>query len=129
MFRTVVNPGTSPVVIDRYGRTLGGGEWGSVDDAQTHAADAVEAGRLRALDGPQPDGTAAGGAAKRTAELEDRANVISGWSDAQRADAARAAGLDSSGDDLVYALAVSDAPVSDAPVTAATAAAEPAGKD
>lgn len=80
-YRTMFNPGDSPVVIDASsGATLGGGEWGPVNTLAEGVDDALAAGRLVVIDEPDLDADnlapEARSAIERTAELRERADVL-----------------------------------------------------
>lgn len=46
MYKTAFNPGDSPVVVDGEGRTIGGGEWGTVQTTEDSASAALDSGAL-----------------------------------------------------------------------------------
>ncbi len=52
MFITVGNPTAQPVLVSDDGKSLGGGEFGSVDDSQQAVRDALASGLLLTVDRP-----------------------------------------------------------------------------
>lgn len=79
---TAYNTGDSPVLIDNVGRTLGGGEWGTVDTTADAVKLAVSANRLRLFTGGFPEGVQlapqAAEAHATTDEVGRRADALGG---------------------------------------------------
>ena len=112
MFVTVFNQLQIPVTIDGQGHTLGGQEFGSVDDEQDYARWALTAGTLRQIDATHPVLAAAAAAVTQTNMLEGRAATIAGWDANTLEAAAGASGLHGlEGNALICALALSDVTV------------------
>ena len=56
MFRTAYNTTDAPVVVDSEGRSIGGGEWGTVETTEDAVKAALEAGSLEIIAGELDDG-------------------------------------------------------------------------
>lgn len=82
MYATAKNTSAAPLVIDEDGRTIGGGEWGTVDTTSTTVRAAVDAGSIvvrRDLDsGDVPDDAdpALRAAVETTATIRGRAETF-----------------------------------------------------
>ncbi len=85
MFQVAFNPLDRPVVIDRYGRTIGGREFGIVDVDQSEAQDGVSTSGLRIYD----EGSISDDQCPEAVEAARRAKA---WN--ERAIAVSAVGLD-----------------------------------
>jgi hypothetical protein len=84
MWKLVFNPGDTPLVVDENGRSLGGGEWGSVDSLDPAVKSHLDEDRLLVVDIPDDAldqghvNPAAYDAAKHVKEANERREQLKG---------------------------------------------------
>ena len=110
MYQTVFNPTSTSVPVAANGRSIGGGEWGTIDSREQLARLALERGSLIVGDDSV---VAAGGEAETAAAETRRLQGLAGRSKAELAEVAERAGVDPKQpkDTLVAELAAADVDV------------------
>jgi hypothetical protein len=128
MFVVAFNSTDGPLTVDDAGRSIGGGEFGAVDDASPIVTEAAARGDLQLypnLDaGPGQDAGAVD-AIGHAADLENRRQALAALSDDQVASLASDAGLADATPEQLHALLAADLTVDVPALVDVASAAQP----